>query len=1506
MPQTPPIDLLEQFEQELQSANIGLDVTTRLRLRATWKAFVVGGTPLEDLGEYLSPIVVKDAEEQQKFDAVWKGFLAKIKQGGGGGGTGGGGGGGNEQPPSFWQRLKGILQKAAKTFKRFPILPRRLVLWLILGIGLFLGWVYLWPLEVGEFRIGWQSPNKIFFEVGDTLRLAVRNVSDIEDLHFKWSIGEVIQPETDSAIVITFSEEKSYSVKVIGTRRRLWHIRSDSHWTNIPVYCRGIPNWGTAIPVIDSLNVNFSANPYLPNDTVPTSVLWTFANRDTVYGRTVTYTFDSAGTYPYKVFVTNQDFPNCPRTDSGNVTVPKDSIIKRATFPPLTKLGDQSKYTKTITWPARILLPLLAGLLIGGGLFLYYERKRRKTKHRREGFEEKLQHRSNGPYHIPWPDQDHLILWDQDLDRVAALMASRRTGDQLRLDIPQSIQATIGAGGFTQLAYKGQSQLRRWLILVDEGSLNTQELRLLAWWTKRLRSETVSFEEYHFRDRPFNCWRVGSELTLPLHQLQALYPQHLLIVVGRGDGLLHPIRNQILRPLHDTLRLWQNRVFLTPELPHAWRSKEQALAELFGVCPLNSKAMLTFFMLPSIPDGIDHAQWKARLCKMLPPPMAVPKRATSFEDYGKFARWAKALHTYPEPVWELTLAMGSILGPQPKELNWDQIWEFLRLPFNREGRLNGSLRRGIAALRLDEAVLTGRTIVRDQLVKATGTLKQQGQEGFASSQAEFELAVQNYAIDPHHTDHQAAMRVLEKENKVKDVSPPLPDEPTVVRGKKLALAAGLFVIAAMFAVLFLIKSDVPKENRSVSAIMKLESIPNRNAYQAWHDSIVEYYEEADSLFLDSSYTDAIERLDLGIAQYERRGPGILYDVATSKAYRDTLLPACLMNGLGLCYYYDGLRDEAIKFRDSLLALFPAFFEEIAVDEPNLRSLLNGNPDIWGKVVDDQGQPVAGAKIEFLIEEEYFKVAESKVLGEFEVWGDFAPSTPIKISLPGYLPWNGEVEDGKNIKAILEPEPCPNKFTITAAVQDGQGRAVAPTRAFGPRGSKIRRTNNTLRMEVCGVTGDSISVSVFADGYARLDTILKLRCNRTTPPFVMSGVKLKMRSSDKFKLPILSGKVYNEAGQEITDYEIKISYSFSNEMRKSTDGSFKMFVLEDLGSNSPPQEEVMVIVRAKGYRQLGKKIVLPAYDQRFVLKDSLPENTWPVTVVDENGQPVQDFIVFVDAKRYFTATEKDKGKVSLPTSIVNGKNQVKIRAQGFLDKDIYPQDFIKEIKMQWDPEIKKLIGDMVFVKGDTFAMGFDDGSQDQKPRHGVILSNFRIGKFEVTQGQWLAVIGNNPSSHQNCDDCPVEQVSWDDCQLFIQKLNMITRQEYRLPSEAEWEFAAHGGINFQDFRYSGSDDLNEVGWFGENSGGQSHPIGMKSPNGLSLYDMSGNVWEWCQDWLAVYPTGIVVDPRGPISGKDRVLRGGCWVHPNDFSQIDSRYANTRNFRNNDIGFRLARD
>jgi len=233
--------------------------------------------------------------------------------------------------------------------------------------------------------------------------------------------------------------------------------------------------------------------------------------------------------------------------------------------------------------------------------------------------------------------------------------------------------------------------------------------------------------------------------------------------------------------------------------------------------------------------------------------------------------------------------------------------------------------------------------------------------------------------------------------------------------------------------------------------------------------------------------------------------------------------------------------------------------------------------------------------------------------------------------------------------------------------------------------------------------------------------------------------------------------------------------------------------------------------------------------------------------------------------------------------------------------------------------KSLKMEMIYVPGGTYTMGCsseqdNDCRDNEMPVHRVTVGGFYIGKYEVTQAQWKAIMGTTVRQQQakaeansivsEGDNYPMCYVSWNEVREFIRKLNAQSSRQYRLPTEAEWEYAARGGNRSRDYKYSGSNNADNVAWNGDNSDNKSHIVGTKSPNELGIYDMSGNIAEWCSDWYGSYFGNSQTNPKGSASGTGRVGRGGSWGDDALDTRVRDRISVTPNRRGNFLGFRLV--
>ena len=309
------------------------------------------------------------------------------------------------------------------------------------------------------------------------------------------------------------------------------------------------------------------------------------------------------------------------------------------------------------------------------------------------------------------------------------------------------------------------------------------------------------------------------------------------------------------------------------------------------------------------------------------------------------------------------------------------------------------------------------------------------------------------------------------------------------------------------------------------------------------------------------------------------------------------------------------------------------------------------------------------------------------------------------------------------------------------------------------------------------------------------------------------------------------------------------------------------------------------------------------------------------VVDINGQPVIGAVVEETGTKNVSVTDIDgnfiiKAKSSSITVTVTFlgcvPKQVKLtegtKEEITLIEESYKNQPSLSASTVTIPVKDGVSIEMIKVEAGTFMMGatpeMEFPDDDEKPVHQVTLTNdYYIGKYEVTQALWQTVMESNPSSFKG-NNLPVEQVSWNDCQEFIGKLNSITGRKFRLPTEAEWEYAARGGKKSRGYQYSGSSNISDVAWYNGNSGSKTHLVGTKQANELGLYDMCGNVLEWCQNWYGSYVSSSQTNPTGAVSGSYRVIRGGSWYSSARFCRSSCRDSGTPGIRNSRLGLRLV--
>ena len=358
---------------------------------------------------------------------------------------------------------------------------------------------------------------------------------------------------------------------------------------------------------------------------------------------------------------------------------------------------------------------------------------------------------------------------------------------------------------------------------------------------------------------------------------------------------------------------------------------------------------------------------------------------------------------------------------------------------------------------------------------------------------------------------------------------------------------------------------------------------------------------------------------------------------------------------------------------------------------------------------------------------------------------------------------------------------------------------------------------------------------------------------------------------------------------------------------------EIYVDESLKGKSPWSGQLPagihdIEARLSGYRSHIQSVQLKEREHRTI---DLPELIAKVGSLDVDYQPV-NAEVWIDDKLVGESPD-------IFQNILVGSHSVEFRANGYTSKQ--ERVTIEEGKTTILTgalerpaaietfKVKGVSFNMVRVEGGTFMMGAtaeqgNNAWDDEKPAHQVTLSIYSIGETEVTQALWEAVMGSNPS-HFKGNNRPVENVSWDDCQTFVEKLSQLTGRRFRLPTETEWEYAARGGSKSRGYKYSGSNNIDEVAWYTKTTNDNgTRDVKTKKANELGLYDMSGNVYEWCQDWFGNYSSEAQTNPTGPETGSFRVYRGGCWQDTGRDCRVSMRGGGAQDHSGQDLGLRLA--
>ena len=420
--------------------------------------------------------------------------------------------------------------------------------------------------------------------------------------------------------------------------------------------------------------------------------------------------------------------------------------------------------------------------------------------------------------------------------------------------------------------------------------------------------------------------------------------------------------------------------------------------------------------------------------------------------------------------------------------------------------------------------------------------------------------------------------------------------------------------------------------------------------------------------------------------------------------------------------------------------------------------------------------------------------------------------------------------------------------------------------------------------------------------------------------IASGIKefQGLRGQSDFLLRTLYAKSKDVGSKTkkcpICESEIPLDSSFCTSCGWHFSSLYGIYGVE--GQSLHDEKQVTIARNLLKRAEEGKKSIARLHEISEILKEEQRKNQNFLNEIHERDSRVAQ----LNSERNALLQENERRKVELEKEVATKDKLIHDLKRQLTDaeekfKKVINQQLAENKRLEEATQAVKpfTVGgvsfNMIRVEGGRFLMGAPENESDahdnEKPQHWVNLSDYYMGETVVTQALWKAVMGTNPSYPSfKGDNHPVTQVSWADCQKFIKKLNEKAGQKFRLPTEAEWEYAARGGNKSKGYKYAGSNYVEDVAWFAYNSGNKTHPVKGKKPNELGLFDMSGNVWEWCQDWWGSYSNSEQTNPKGLLSGSSRVDRGGGWSDTSGSCRVSYRDRTAPAYTSRSLGFRLA--
>ena len=1127
----------------------------------------------------------------------------------------------------------------------------------------------------------------------------------------------------------------------------------------------------------------------------------------------------------------------------------------------------RAEFIRRYQWPVKALLFLLGAFALWAFL-RWYERRRAR-------FVAELEQRDRPPY--VWQletGEEGAPDFGEGLTLLLNRLRRRESADLQRLDLRATVRASVRNAGRAAFRFREQTRPPEYLLLIDRYDANDHSARWFDAFFRELVRAEIPVWRYFYQGDPRVCFDEAHPQGIALGELLHRHRDARLLLFGEGQRLLSPASG-LLAPWTTLFAGWRRRALLLTKPGRDWGRREQTLSALFAVSPASVK-------------GIDLALEQFETLAQRSPAEALRRTDDAFDDPIVFEgsllrtlerhfppallRWIAACAVYPALHWDLTLFLGSTLSePGQAPLgSADNLRQLLRLPWFAQGRIPDNARLQLIEYLAAQGLETRVRKALDELLRRAPAPPP---DSVAWDEHRMNVVLNELLL----TTDKKRRRALEAEFERFLATGKQPDFVTFKQLLRKPTALDLVV-------------------------------PDR-----WKKHFFRHSTSRFGLRRPAWWGLGALLLGLGLTLAPVK-PRVCSGETTT--YQGQTL--CLETPADELLYLEFLAYDAIEAQNHPLAdslrrrvgpisrkaLPPAdtlpFYRNTAVRSFNYAARayncsLRPTPGCPGRSADSLRQEACENFRRAAVL--YAAVGEQRV--EFAIALQQACPGDSSASVPEGPVLRGQVLDA------LSGKPLPGASVRAADAQSSDARRLREGRGEGIFPALTDQQGRYVLRGLPAAT--ELLLYASAPGYAPTET-------RTPPLAELPPLRLKA-SKQALEEAAWQQALETDTPEGYGAYLAQFPngrYAAEARRRQQEGLSAKERALWDAATreNSIASYENYLrrypdgAFRAEAEKAIQDRREEAAWQQALATNTPAAYETYRRTF--PNGRHAAEALERISALREEAAWQQALA-ANTPAAY-----QAYVAAW---PKGRYADEARKRLEPtppEDDVIIEALVNKMVRVRGGTFTMGCTkeqgrDCADDEKPAHRVTVSDFSIGTYEVTQQEWRAVMGSNPSNFKNCDACPVENVSWDDIQEFLSRLNAKTGRAYRLPTEAEWEYAARGGSQSRGYKYAGSNSVDEVAWYTSNSGSKTHPVGQKKANELGLYDMSGNVYEWCaDDWHDNY-SGAPSTGRAWIDSPRasyRVYRGGSWDTNAQFCRVSCRDSDTPSIRNNILGFRLA--